>query len=205
MMSASPWAGELRRQLRTVFGSPHVAQRLQLVAFEQLDQRLVRRNLDQKTVLDELRNGIVNMVPRESSNPDRPRYRITTGRLEVDLHNEEQARGPGNDLIAVLDNAFFRSRSRRRAIDPYARFIPVEVSLSKPRDGDHCDLQIMTEVVERHRLYAEAEHALAGLRLNPRRQSALRAEARKKYGSLRSLLELGRQRAECGDGMAPTC
>lgn len=202
MVSASPWAGEFHRQLRAVFGSPPAVPSLRLVAFEQVDQRLARRDLDRGTVLDELRNGIVNVVPRESSNPGRPRYRITTGRLEVDLHNERQARGPGNALLAVLDNASFRSRNRGRSIDPYARFFPAGVTLSEPRDGSHCDLQSLTEVVERHRLIAEAEHALAGLRLNPRRQSALRAEVRKKYGSLRSLLELGRQRAECGDGIS---
>jgi hypothetical protein len=202
VVGASPWAAEFRRQLRVAFGSPPNAPSLRLVAFEQVDRRLAQRNLDRTTVLDELRNGIVNMAPEESSNPGRPRYRITTARLEVNLHNEPQAHGPGNALLAVLDNASFRSRNGKRSIDPYARFSPAAVTLSEPRDGSHCDLRSLTEVVERHRLVAEAEHALAGLRLNPRRQSALRAEARKKYGSLRSLLELGRQRAECGDGIS---
>lgn len=200
MVSASPWAGEFRSQLHAFFGTPPTAPPLRLVAFDRVDDRLAWRGLDRGTVLEDLRNGIVNMMPRESGDSGWPRYRVTTGRLEVDLHNEPQARGPGNAVIAVLDNASFRTRNRGRAIDPYVRFIPHGVSLGEPRDGSHCDLRDLVEVVERHRLIAEAEHALAGLRLNPRRQSALRGEARKVYGSLRSLLELGQQRAEYGDG-----
>jgi AAA domain-containing protein len=200
-LSDSPWVEEFRRQLKAKFGPP-AAVRLPLVAFEQLEGRLARRNLDRAAVLTELRCGIINMVPRESDNPEKPRFRITTKRLEVFLHNEPRISGPDYAQLAVLDNASWRGKGR--SIDPYAPLIPGEVTVDDPRYGEHVDLEELNHLVRQHRMAAEAEHALAGLHLNPRRQSVLRAEARKQYGSLRSLLELAQQRAQLGDGLSAT-
>lgn len=200
--TVGPWAEEVRRQVEAVFGLTNAPKRLRFTVFEQLDERLARRRLDRDTVQAELRKGIFNLVPLESNNPKRPRYLLTTGRLEITLHSEPWTRGSGYTRLAVLDQAAWRGKGP--SVDPYTPFVPSEVMLGRPQEGAHCDLDKLAELVAQQRLAAEAEHALAGLKLTPRRQAELRVEARKQYGSLRSLLELARQRAKLGDRLSRT-
>lgn len=198
-----PWAEEFRRQLRAAYGLADTPMRLRLSAFNQLDDRLARRQLDRGAVLAELSAGIVNVVRARSDNPERSRYEVFTAGLKIVMHTEP-CDGSSHTVLGVLDNAV--PRGKGRPVDRYAAYMPGEVTLERPSRsyGPHCDLADLADLVERHRRVAEAADALPGLQLTPHRQTKLRDQARKRYGSLRTLLELAKQRAELGDRLSRT-
>ncbi|MEV0647433.1 AAA domain-containing protein [Phytomonospora sp. NPDC050363] len=193
---AAIWLDELRRQLKARYDVPTPsASGLRLTAFGDLDKRLARSRLDRGEVRDQIAAGILDITSIDSDNPEHPRFRLTTRRLEVYLHTEPWARDRRRSLT-VLDRAV--TRGKRRSVDPYAPFLPGLVTIDAPQDTGPCDLATIADGVQRHRLASEAEHALPELQLHPRMQLDLRASARKRFGSLRALLELGAQRAAHG-------
>jgi hypothetical protein len=165
--------------------------------FNQLDERLAAADLVRADVLAQVGSGIYQLY-RDGGRSDRPRYRMVTEQLELVLHTEPWFSDPRRRLV-VLDNAVPRGRS------PLSEWlvpvIPGSVAAFSPRDGQGRTFDIDALVTElgRRRDVAEAGHTLTKIQLTPHRQTELRAEVRRRYGSLRALLQLARKRAELGD------
>jgi KaiC/GvpD/RAD55 family RecA-like ATPase len=189
----SPWIDEFRDQLASVL-RPTRGLVLDLAAFEQLDGRLARNSLTREDVEKELRDGILSARMVGEDSPQRRRYRLSTRQLDVTLHTEPS--DMGRSRLTVLDNAF---RRRDQPSEWQAPVTPAAVALHYPRNAPPCDLDLLVEQVHQRRWLLEAEHTLTRIRLTPRLHTELRNEVRRRFGSLRTLLELAKQRADKGD------
>lgn len=194
--TTAPWIDEFRRQLNALFGGPVQGPALHLTAFDRLDDGLARNSLTRDEVLAELRHGIVNVSFIEIDQRGHRRYRLSTHKLEAKLHAEPWLSGRSRQL-AVLD--YVRVQRTTSRSEWHVPTVPSIVTLNSPRDGVSCDLEKLAEHVKERRWLAEAERTLTRLTLTPRRHTELRDEVRRRYGSLRALLELAKQRAEIGD------
>ncbi|MEV6964303.1 AAA domain-containing protein [Hamadaea sp. NPDC051192] len=167
---------------------------LHLAAFDALDQRLGRNGLTRDRVERELAEGVFDAWEINDGSSDRRRFKLPTRRLEVALHSERSYSGPWT--LTVLDNA----TPRRDAPAPSdLPVIPGRVTLYYPADAPSCDLKPLIEEVRSRRWAAEAERTLTRVRLSPRMQAQLRDDVRRRFGSLRALMELDKQRAAKGD------
>jgi len=189
----SPWIDEFRAQLASVHRPAHGLV-LDLAAFDQLDGRLDRNGLTREDVEKELCNGIFSARMVGEDSPQRRRYRLSTRRLDVTLHTEPS--DMGRSRLTVLDNAYRRRDQPSEWQMPVA---PAAVALHRPRDAPPCELDLLVEQVHQRRWLLEAERTLTRIRLTPRLHTELRNEVRRRFGSLRTLLELAKQRADKGD------
>jgi hypothetical protein len=188
---------EFRRQLANFIGISTVRPEIVFTVFEKLDERLVAVGLVRSDVLAQVSTGVFQLY-RDGGRPDRPKYRMVTEQLELALHTEPWIPDPSRRLV-VLDNALPRGRS------PLSEWlvpvIPDSVAAFDPRDGQgrSFDIDALLTELGRRRDVAEAGHTLTKIQFTPRRQSELRAEVRRRYGSLRALLQLAKKRALLGD------
>ncbi|GIH08274.1 hypothetical protein Rhe02_63410 [Rhizocola hellebori] len=189
----APWMEEFRAQLissRRASADPS----LDFAVFDQLDNRLHRAGLTVDRVLNELRQGIFGAWLLDSDSPDRRFYQLMTRKLEVRLHTEPSRNHWGD--ITVLDRAYRRRDAPKPSQMPV---YPSNVTLHNAADTPSCDLDTLIEEVNWRRWLFEAEETLTTVRLTPRLHTQLRDDVRRRFGSLRTLLELAKQRAEKGD------
>jgi hypothetical protein len=195
---ATPWMEDFRRQLADSIGITTARPNIAFTVFDRLDDRLLNVDLTRSEVLAQVRGGIFQLY-RSGGRPDRPNYRMVTEDLELTLHTEPWISDPGRQLV-VLDRAAPRRRS------PLSEWllpvVPASVTDFSARDGQTFDIDSLSAELDRRRDLVEAGHTLTKVRLTPRRHAELRAEIRRRYGSLRALLQLAKKRADLGDNIA---
>ncbi|MFC0105556.1 DEAD/DEAH box helicase [Kibdelosporangium aridum] len=192
---ATPWMEEFRRQLADSAGVTQLRPKIVFAVFRQLDSRLADVGLTRPDVLNQVSAGIFQLF-RTGGSSTRPRYRMVTEKLELNLHTEPWIPDRTRQLV-VLDGA--ASRRKSPLSEWLLPVVPAIVDDTGLEQGLTFDIDALAAELDLRRDVAEAGHTLTKVQLTPHRQAELRAEVRRRYGSLRALLQMARKRAELGD------